>query len=243
MSSLQTGPSPWTLDLDGDLRDRHPKKWLAEVTRCQSIELDFLVPKAEFDPSVLASSMPGLEDKDLTSGAVGPVRLGGLGRDDFRIQASIHLYSAPKPHYHVTVQGRASRTGFTPKKHWPTLAIFFETVSRGMQDPSDVDTFVVAQHRYPREWWKGAMELPVPLPPVPGEKPSAAELTGVEVSYKRDGGTDRVLLTSRGDDFRVINTFQLIGPVRPDLFTVALLYSSDLGKHLFEHRPRQVNND
>lgn len=227
------------------LANRHPKKWQAAAARCETIQLDTLVPQDEFDTSVLSRLIVIEGERDFSEGVSGPLRLGGRGGDDFRITASVHLHKSKVPHYHITVRGSVPRSkkGVTPERQWPTLETFFETIADGLEDPDEVDTYILTQHRYPRGWWKGAMELPVPLPSRPGEKQADAELTGLEVSYRGESGTERVLLTTSNEDFRVIISFVHSGSMRGDLFSKTLRRATVIGGRLFDQGTHQTEDE
>lgn len=204
------------------------------------IELTATVPEDAFDASVLSRLFPAEIEGDFSQGATGPLRIGGRGKDDFRITASIDLHKTPEPHYHVWVHGVASKAGVDAKTEWPTVATFFETVAAGLKNPEGVELNVLVEHRYPRGWWRGGMSLPVPLPGIQGETHAGAELTGLEVSYSNEDGTERVLITSRNETFRVFISF--LSGVQRDLFTIALRRSAMIGERLFNQGTRQTED-
>ena len=203
-----------------------------------------VITEGEFDASVLSRLMPWLdeEETDFTKGARGPLRLGGSGKDDFRLRGAIELHEGNNPHYHIWAQGWVVDEGVTPKTEWPTLKKFFVTVCAGLKQPDIVATRVLAEYRYPRDWWRFPMKLPIPLPSAPGETPPDAEITGLELTYVSDDGTERVLVSTEGDGFQVFVSFVTTGTVASDMFTAVLQRSAAIGGRLFNQGTRQAED-
>lgn len=230
-------------DAESAVTTRSPKKWSAAALRCHTIALDISEYGDDFDAGPLLRVINTDEELDLSKGGVrGPLRLSGRGKDDFRIEAVVDLHESPRSHLHISVRGVALKRGIVAKKEWPTLEMFFDAVAAGFNNPDEASVRVLTQHVYPQDWWRGEMKLPVPLPPVSGTTGPDAELTGLEVSYKSESGTERVLLTTARDVFQVLINFYITGPIRADLFHQALQRSAKIGERLFHPSARQQND-
>ena len=212
---------------------RKPGGRLREATRCGSIEIDVIVPEDSFDPTHLAKVLSDTELGVPKQVVRGPLRLGSRGNEDFRIAGRYIVHSSgddEAPHHHITVTA-VSTGAFKAKKEWPTVSEFFGAIGKGVSDPNP-EIRVFGIHTYPRELWKG-MKLPVSLGPNADGEQVEAELTGVEVSFKTDNGTETVLVSGKRDEFIVATIFFLSSNVGPDLFELALNHSSELATKLF----------
>jgi hypothetical protein len=195
------------------------------------------------DISELGRLVPtiGAVDFAESAGASGPLRLGGRGKDDFRLTATVQLHRIEQyPHWHLSIRATASKDGVVVPREVPTLSEFFGAVVTGLSQPDSVAIFIDGDHIYPRAWWKrGTIELPVPYS---REGQPEAELTGVEVSYKAEIEPERVSVSVRGDTFVVLTSFLLPEPIGPDLFAVAVRRSAAIAGRLFD-QPTETGAD
>jgi hypothetical protein len=208
--------------------------------------MSIVIAEDALDLSELGGLIPPIGEGDFKAGpgATGPLRLGGRGRDDFRITATVQFHKTEDfPHYHVALWATAEEGGFTPKGDLLTISAFFSAIASGLSESARIGIHVEGEHSYPHAWWKGAMELPVPLPAVPGESNPDAELTGIEVSYTGEIGTERVSVSMQEESFTVSTEFFLREPIGPDLFAVALRRSGAIGGRLFDQDTRPSTND
>jgi hypothetical protein len=213
---------------------KKPAKNVSKETSCLGVDLAITIPEDDFDPTVFSDMLGGREFDFVHNAVSGPVRLGGRGKDDFRITAVIERHPTTEDsHYYIVIHATQAQRPVAAKSDWPTTAEFFRTVARGIREPSEVTTRVIGQHAYPRDWWRG-MELPQPLPFGTQSNRSDAELTGLEVAYKSDDGPETVLLTARTEVFVVVTQFTLSGPVREDWFYTAVRRSASIGERLFQ---------
>jgi len=79
------------------------------------------------------------------------------------------------------------------------------------------------------------MDLPFALPATvssPGEAESQpdAQVTGIEITYNND---ERAIVSSGADTFDLMTVFKLSHPIVPDLLSVAIDYSAEIGSRLF----------
>lgn len=239
-------PEPITTLAERTLTKRHPAKWLAETLHCRSLRLSIVIAEDAFDLSELGRLIPpiGEEDFKVGPGATGPLRLGGRGRDDFRITATVQFHNTEEfPHYHVAILATVEEGRVIPKADLLTIPAFFGAIVTGVKDTTQVGIHVEGEHSYPRTWWKGAMDLPVPLPSVPGESHPDAELTGIQVSYTGEIGTERVSVGLEDEVFTVSTEFFLREPLGPDLFAAALRRSAAIAGRLFGQDTRPTNDE
>ncbi|HEX8319175.1 hypothetical protein [Longimicrobium sp.] len=209
-------------------------KQLARATRCSLIRVDLVVPNDVFDIGPLARAIPTEGDWDVSTEALsGPLRMGGRGHDEFRISGTSALHGeGGEPHYHFSVYGSLAKKPFKAAKSIPTVRAFFGAIAEGIHGDSKPLVTVVGQHRYPREWWTGDT-LPVPLPARDGKKDYGAQLSGVEITYEGDAGTERLMVSALSDDmFGVATVFQYTR-VDADLFGSAIQRSADLATRMF----------
>lgn len=210
-----------------------PKKKLSEETRCLGIDFNITVAEDALDHTVF-SAIVGSEFDLKQTAMAGPLKLGGRGKDDFRITGTIEFHpTESNPHFHLTVRANALEHPISAKPDWPTVRQFFGMLGAGLREPEDLSGRITGQHVYPRDWW-GGMELPQPLPFGTQANRSDAELTGLEVSYGGETGPERVLLSlAAGDRFMVVTHFPMSGPVRDDFFHQAVRRSAGIGERLF----------
>jgi hypothetical protein len=159
--------------------------------------------------------------------------LGGRGNDDFLVSGYLaHHSEAESGHYHITVSAVRVPKAVRRDKNLASVEHFFAAVARGTTGDG-TSIRVLAQHRFPRALWKG-MKLPVPLPPPISRDDAPAELTGIEVSYKRPEREERILVSGSGDDFRVVTVFRYTERVTADLFFKAVQLSVEIAGRLFQ---------
>jgi hypothetical protein len=211
-----------------------PKTKRRKVSLCHAISVDVTIDRDDFDPSDLARVIPKNEGTwDLTRETVtGPLRLGGRGNDEYKVvgRSSLHDTKLSPPHYHISVHGTLAPKPIAAQRGLPSVKEFFAAVRKGIASADSLTVTVIGEQTYPRDWWTG-QTLPVPLPPKAAQD-EVAQLTGIEISYASDGGTDRIMVTSHPERFSVVTIFSYDGVV-PDLFNEAVQRALDLGARWF----------
>jgi hypothetical protein len=209
-----------------------PIKGLVEASRFRTINIDLVIDRDEFDVSALEEVIPIPEGYELaTQTLTGPLRIGARGNDEFRLIGTSSFHDTRKPHYHITVNGTAIRKPTTPKKSAPRVADFFRAIANGIKPTATPSVVVLTQHRFPHDWWRGTA-LPVPLPPVGGED-HGAQLSGVEITFGSDTGTERLLVSAFGEQFSVVTMFRYKN-VSANLFSDAVHRSAELTARMFQ---------